>query len=296
VDHQGKAEPVGSLKAPFFAPRISPEGQRIAYRTAGMENSVWVYDVNRRTATKLTSGGVATFLTWTPDGRRVVFGWSNSGPANSYWQSSDGGSPMERLTQSESTQCPGSWSPDGETLAFVQANPETGYDILLLNLRDHQVTPYLNSRSFEGYPEFSPDGKWIAYVSDESGRREVYVRSFPAAKGKWQISNEGGAEPLWAPNGKRLFYRSGVAEPYAPTQVWMVEVQTGSGFFAARPKLLFEQAGYGVGIPVRGWDISADGERFLMVKLEDRRPQPLTEMVLVQNWFEELRRLTSANK
>jgi Tol biopolymer transport system component len=137
----------------------------------------------------------------------------------------------------------------------------------------------------------------MVYASNEneSGRFEVYVRAFPGGSGKWQISSEGGSQPLWARNGKQLFYLWS-AEGTPGTQVWSVDVQTGSGFSASKPRLLFDQPGYVMGHPIRGWDISADGDRFLMVKLEERKPQPLTEMVLVQNWFEELRRLTSANK
>jgi serine/threonine-protein kinase len=119
----------------------------------------------------------------------------------------------------------------------------------------------------------------------------VYVQSVPPGKGKWQVSNEGGTQPLWARNGKQLFYRSTSTAGRDPGRVWAVEVQTGSGFSAGKPKLLFEQPGYGSGTPIRSWDLSPDGERFLMVKLEERKPQPLTEMVLVQNWSEEVRHL-----
>jgi eukaryotic-like serine/threonine-protein kinase len=158
-------------------------------------------------------------------------------------------------------------------------------------VRDRRITPYLNSRFSERHPEFSPDGKWMAYASDEQGHSEVYVRSVPTGKGKWPISNEGGSEPLWARNGKQLFYRSFTEGPQLVTRVWVVEIETAPSFTPSKPKLLFEQPGYCAGDPIRSWDISPDGERFLMVKLEERKPQPLTEMVLVQNWFEELRRL-----
>ena len=195
--------------------------------------------------------------------------------------------------QSEYHQFPGSWSPDEETLAFVEERSGSDSHIHLLNVRDRQVRPYLNSRFFEGYPEFSPDGRWMAYASDESGRREVYVQAFPGG-GRWQISSEGGGQPLWARNGKHLFYRWGTGT--AQTQVWRVDVQGGSGFSVSKPRLLFDQPGYSSGNPIRNWDISPDGERFLMVENEERKPQPLTEIVLVENWLEELRHLAPANK
>jgi serine/threonine-protein kinase len=289
VDHKGEAVPIASFKAPFSAPRLSPDGRRIAYRTLARERHVWVYDLHRGTATRLTSEGAAGWVTWTPDGRRLVFEWMKALLGNIYWQPADGSAPMERLSQSEYGQRPGSWSPDGATLAFVQYHPDSGWDILLLHMRDRKVAPFLNSRFYEGCPEFSPDGRWIAYASDESGRREVYVQPFPAREGKWQVSNEGGTEPLWSRNGRQLFYRR-------PDQVWAVDVQTGSGFAASRPRLLFERPGYGVNQPIREWDISLDGQRFLMVKLDERKPQPVTELVLVQNWFEELKRLVPTGK
>jgi hypothetical protein len=289
VDRLGEAEPIASFKAPFFAPRLSPDGRRIAYCVLGMEEEVWIFDRNRGTATRLTSEGSAGWVTWTPDGRRVAFCLAQTAVASIYWQPVDGSSPMERLTQSEYGQFPASWSADGETLALLEGSGDSHWHIHLLNVRDRQVRPYLNSRFDETYPEFSPDGRWMAYASDESGRQEVYVQSFPRGGGKWQISGEGGNQPLWARNGKQLLYRS-------PGKVWSVDVQTGSAFSATKPRLLFEQSGYVHGGPIRTWDISPDGERFLMVKVEERKPQPVTEMVLVQNWFDELRRLTSANK
>ena len=151
-------------------------------------------------------------------------------------------------------------------------------------MRSRRIAPFLASQSGEEFPEFSPDGRWLAYASDESGRPEIYVRPFPGPGGRWQISQQGGVGPLWARNGKQLFYRSG-------DQVWGVDVQTGPAFSAGKPRLLFEQPGFLCGNPICGWDLSLDGQRFLMVKVDERKPAPVTELILVQNWFEELRRL-----
>ncbi|SPE50337.1 Protein kinase/protein beta WD-40 repeat [Verrucomicrobia bacterium] len=222
VDRQGKAETIAPFKAPFCSPGLSPDGQRIAYSTLGIEWSGWIFDLNRSTATRVTSEGLADWVIWTPDGKRVTFGWNKTGVRNIYWQPVDGSSPMERLTQSEYQQFPGSWSPDGETLAFVESHPESGSDIYLLNVRDRSVTPYLNSRFNERYPEFSPDGRWLAYASDESGRFEVYVQPFPRGGGKWQVSSEGGCAPLWARNGKQLFYLWRTVGT-AGTQAWSAD-------------------------------------------------------------------------
>jgi serine/threonine-protein kinase len=290
VDHQGRTEAIVPFKAPFSGPRLSPDGRRIAYTTFGSQPQLWVYDLNRGTASRLTGEGRVLWLTWTPDGKRLVFGWQKRGTSNLYWQLADGSGAIERLTTSEFSQIPGSWSPDGATLAFVEFHPDTDWDIYSLDLRSRRTTAFLNSPAREAYPEFSPDGRWMAYVSDESGRYEVYVRPFPGPGGKWLISQEGGSEPLWARNGKQLYYRSLDA-----AQIWAVDVQADGGFSASKPRLLFKTP-LMPGLPEREWDVSLDGQRFLMVKIEEVKPTPVTEMVLVTNWSQDLQHLSSTAK
>ena len=196
---------------------------------------------------------------------------------------------MERLTTSQCDQYPGSWSSDGKTLAFVEDRADTGYDIAVLDASSGRVTPFLNSRFGESQPDFSPDGRWLAYASNESSRFEVYVRPFPGPGMKYQVSSQGGGQPLWARDGKRLFYRW-------QDQVWAADVRIDGGLSTGKPRLLFERPGYSPGGPTRSYDLSIDGQRFLMVKLEERKPAPVMEMTLVQNWFEELKRLVPSGK
>ena len=283
VDQRGTEKPVTDLRFPFFAPRLSPDGKRIAYVTMGREWQVWVYDLSRGTNSRLTTEGRAVYPIWTPDGKRLLFAWHKSLLPNLWWQPYDGSSSMERLTTSEYDQKPGSWSSDGKSVALVEACPGTGNDIAILDVGSGRVTPFLNSQFSETYPEFSPDGRWMAYTSDESTRTEVYMREFPGPGMKYQISSEGGNQPLWARNGKQLFYR-------LQDQVWVADVRTDGGIAISKPRLLFEKSGYGGGIPIRSWDLSLDGQRFLMVKGEQQKPTPVIEMILVQNWFEELKR------
>jgi serine/threonine-protein kinase len=289
VDQRGTEQPVMALQFPFFAPRLSPDGQRIAYTTVGREYQVYVYDLVRGTNSRLTGEGMAIRPIWTPDGKRLLFGWKKSRTFSLFWQPYDGSSPMERLTTSESEQWPGSWSSDRKTVALVEGHADTGSDIAVLDVPSGRVTPFLNSQFDETFPDFSPDGRWIAYTSDESKRDEVYVRAFPGPGMKQQVSSEGGRDPLWARNGKQLFYRR-------QDQVWVVDVRTDGGFAATKPRLLFEKPGYSSGNPIRAYDLSLDSQRFLMVKGEQRKPSPATEMVLVQNWFEELKRLVPTGK
>jgi eukaryotic-like serine/threonine-protein kinase len=289
VDHKGIMQTIASFKAPFWAPRLSPDGQRIAYVTTGRDWRTWIYDLHRGTATQLTNEGKTDYPVWSPDGKRVAFKWWASGEPNIYWQPADGSSARERLTTSEFHQVPSSFSPDGSILAFVEARPDNGWKINLLDLNSRRVTPLLNSQAQNGFPEFSPDGHWLAYVSDESDRNEVYVRPFPAFDSKTQVSSAGGAEPAWSRDGKQLFFRS-------DCELWVTDVRTTTTFSASKPRLLFKQPDCITSEPTRNWDVSPDGQHFLMTKLFSRKPQPVTELILVQDWLEELKRLVPTPK
>jgi serine/threonine-protein kinase len=291
VDRKGNSQIIASFNAPFWAPRLSPDGTRIAYITAGKEWLAWIYDLNRGTATRLIQEGKADFALWTPDGKGIVIQFWRAGKGNIYWLAADGSTPLERLTTGDCHQVPGSFTPDGATLAFVELCPDTGWDINLLNMKSRQVSLFLNTTANESYPEVSPDGRWIAYVSDESGREEVYVRPFPGPGGKWQISSDGGNMPLWSREGKQLFYTSTNAQDY-----WVVDVRMDESFFARKPRPLFTSKQFAGGSPSHAWDVSPDGQHFLMTKFGDRTPTPVTEIILVQNWFEELKRLAPAKK
>jgi eukaryotic-like serine/threonine-protein kinase len=289
LDHKGVEQPVMPQQFPFFAPRLSPDGQRIAYRTIGEKGQLWVYDLATGINSRLTNEGRASFPIWTPDGNRIVFRWAKWLTANLFWMPYYGSLPMERLTTSEYEQYPGSWSADGKTIAMVEAHQNFNFDIALFDIRSGSVKPFLNSQFGERDPDLSANGRWIAYSSDESGSREVYARPFSGSGMKRQVSNDGGAEPLWAKNNKQLFYRR-------QDQVWVVDVGTEGELTTSKPRMLFEKSGYQSCGPIRCYDLSHDGQRFLMVKLEQSKSTPVTEMILVQNWLEELNRLVPLGK
>lgn len=290
VDMQGNIHPFLDFKAPFMCPRVSPNGRYIAYHCGGTESKIFIYDFELKMRTPFISEGRLSYLAWTPDGKHLVFGWSKTDKANLFWQPTDGSGDRERLTTSENSNWPGSFTPDGKTLAFVESNPQTGRDILLLDMESRQVTPFLNSEDFEAFPEISHDGRWLAYVSDETGETEVYVCPFPSKDFKRQISDEGGLSPIWSKDGKQLFYNRG------SHAVWVVDIEAGEEFSSSKPRLVCDPDGVTVGTPLRHWDLWPDGQGFLMIELRGRMSQPAEDIIIVQNWFEELKRLVPAGK
>ncbi len=200
-----------------------------------------------------------------------------------YWEASDGSGGFERLKATQDTEVPSSFSPDGKFMAYISINGTTGYDVWVMQMSDRKTAPFLNSQYAEAAPRFSPDGRWIAYVSDESGRYEVYVQPYPGPGGKYQISTDGGTEPIGDPNGRELFYRNG-------DKMMAVEVSMAPTFSSAKTTMLFE----GHALKSTGtfpfYDVSPDGQHFLMFKSAEQSAG-LTQIVVVQNWFEELNRL-----
>jgi serine/threonine-protein kinase len=288
VDERGKAEPLDELRGYLFGPRVSPDGSSIAYFTMGSNWRLWIYDIARGTARALTRGGWVNWFTWL-DNRSVVLGFGNPGRPNLYRLAVDGGSTMERLTTSRWIQSPSSASPDGKTVVFVELQQEPARDILLVDVQSRLVTPYLATPATEVHPTVSPDGRWLAYASDEAGRMDVYVRSFPRPGGVTVVSAEGGREPLWSPAGDRLFFRR-------ESEVWAAAVLPGAEIAFGRPRRLFHLPGCLTGQSVRNWDVFPDGRSFVMVRGETREARPATEFVLVQNWFEEVKATVPISK
>ena len=289
ADRQGNARPIQVPPRTYFFPSLSPDGQRLAMTNideSGMET--WILEMDRGALTRFTFEGSNHFSLWTPDGKRLTFSSDRDGSHNLFWKPADGIGGAERLVKSESHQDPGSWSPDGKALAFAEFHSDTKWDIWLLHMEgERRARPFLQTEVDEYHPMISPDGRWLAYTSTETGRLEVYVQPFPDGGRKWLISTEGGDEPLWAPSGRELFYRNG-------DKMMSVAVATEPLFDAERPRLLFETptlVGEGFGSP--NYDITPDGQRFLMIKPEPQRPP--TQILVVLNWFEELKRLVPTN-
>ena len=233
--------------------------------------------------TRLTfDPGRDRYPVWTPDSTRVVFSSEANGEFNVYWKAADGTGTVERLAESANLQYGNAFSPDGESLVLRGGAIGTEVDLRVLSLAgDRGVETLMATEFTETNADLSPDGRWLAYQSDQSGGMEVYVRPFPNVDdGQWQISTGGGTHPLWASDGRELFYRRGAA-------LMAVLVQTEPSFTPGTPELLFE-GDYLVVAGGRPYDVAADGEQFLMIKEGDESAR---NVILVQNWHEELQRL-----
>ena len=287
VDRKGAEQPLPAPPHAYRNPRLSPDGQRVAVTIDEQGSQEWLFDIGRGTLTRLTfDGGYNGGMAWAPDGKRLAFGSDRAGPRNLFWQLADGSGGVERLgTSNIGTQVAGSWSPDGQTLAFEQSAPGTGYDLWVLRLSDPLPGPgqtrkpqvFLQTRFNEIAPRFSPDGRWLAYASDESGRYEIYVQPYPGPGGKWQVSTEGGTEPVWARNGE-LFYRN-------EGKVMVVETTTKPTFSAGNPKTLFEGR-YATFNTLPDYDVTPDGQRFLFTKPSEEAQSGISVVV---NWVEGLK-------
>jgi serine/threonine-protein kinase len=284
VDRRGREEPIAAPARSYGYPRLAPDGRRVAIE---LDNQIWMYDLVRATLTRSTfEGSINNNPTWTPDGRRIAFFSTKEGPQNVFWQMSDGSGGLERLTSSQNTQVPKSFSADGTLLAFHEISLATRRDVWVLSMTDRKPRPFLQTPAIEGAPSFSPDGRWIGYVSDESGRPEIYVQPFPGPGGKWQVSTGGGTEPVWSSDGREIFYRNG-------RRMMAVPVTASSGFSPGTPVPLFEGDYEVSAFPLTGvaYDVTRDRQRFLMVKATAAAQAAPAQINVVQNWDQELKRL-----
>ncbi len=284
VSRDGAAQALAATPHNYTFPRISPDGKRVA---VGIEQAgsgqVWVYDTTRDAMSRLTFDGATNVdPIWTRDGKRIVF----KGKGNRlFWQPADGGGAAEQLTsdQRSTNDLPGNWSPDGQGLLFMETLPLRA--LFVFSLKDRKAQRFDTGEVGASSPCFSPDGRWIAYTSNESGRTEVYVRPYPGPGGKWQVSTDGGTEPVWNPKGRELFYRS-------EQKMMAVDYTERPEFSAGKPKMLFEGAYVPLPRSLADYDVSPDGQRFVMLKNAEQRPG---EISVVLNWTEELKQKAPAN-
>ena len=299
VDRGGEEEVLTLSARDYQGLSLSPDGTRAAVIAGqdGGNTDVWVSELARGTLTRLTSQpGVDTYPLWSPDGQHVVFVSIEGGRPTVYRRVADGSGTPERLLTDETTIefVPSDWSPDGETLFLTALSPEADGDIGMVS-SDGSGTwePLLQTSANERSPAISPDGRWLAYDSDESGRFEVYVQRFPEILGRQQVSVGGGHRPRWSEDGRELFYLRAPAGP--PTAVARVTVETTDSdppvLAFGEEALLFDWRYYSPNSAARQWDLHPDGQRFLMITSgrEEVDGSGRAEINVVLDWFEELK-------
>jgi Tol biopolymer transport system component len=306
MDREGKTTPLRTTPANWIDPVFSPDGRRLAMAILDRgQRDVWIYDWTHDTLSRLTVD-LANDETpvWAPDGRRIAFASQRGGATYSlYLQRTDGMGEAQRLTESRGLQLPVSWHPTGKFLAFSERIGQTGdnNNIMMLPIEGDETTGwkagkptvFLSTPANEGAPVFSPDGRWLAYSSNESGRYQVYVRPFPGPGGKWQISMGTGTVPIWSRSRRELFYST-------PDRRIMVTSYTveGDSFRAEKPRLWAERRFTQVinAIAPRNLALHPDGNRFALAASPETSASARNKVVFVFNFFDELRRIAPATK
>jgi len=290
VDRNGH---VSALRAPVrsYLPmvRLSRDGRRIALTiTALTEVGLWLYDVDRGALTPLHRSGEASWPLWSPDGQRLFFRWLNEGRFSLAWLAADGSAPPEVVVRNANFQ-QSSWALDGTLLGVA----DDDLAVAIVDTKPGRIEPLRRTPAVDYWPEVSPDGRWLAYGSDASGRMEIYVQPYPGRGTGTLVSADGGMSPGWHPGGRELFYVT-LAGAGAKRRMMAVGFEPGPLVRLSQPRALFEfdpheLAGFTC-IPVRCYDVARDGQRFYATMVTAPPPQPMvTHVNLVQGWFEELR-------
>jgi serine/threonine-protein kinase len=288
VDRGGRETPAG-FPAPFpdSRGRLSPDRRRLASGHIDDESGefdVWIHDLETGGSTRITdTQGSDSNPLWTPDGERIVFASARAGPPNLYWIAAHGRGDAERLIESEYSQYPWTWSPDGKTLFYGEmGHPGSGADLWVLSFEEEppRAMPLLRSRHEEYCPAISPAGRWLAYSSSETLTQQIWIQPYPAMDRKWPISIDGGRNPVWHPRGDSIFFFD------LEGRLMEARVQTQPTFSVKRPRVVLDDL-WGA-YPNFQLDVTPDGERFLLVKTPPQ--EDITELIVVENWFEVLKR------
>jgi Tol biopolymer transport system component len=297
VDKAGNAKPLTSNKRPYEDFTISPDGKYLAITIEGPVTNTWIHDIARDTETRFNFGIENRDPAWTPDGKRIAYSGYKDGKYAVFWKPLDGGTPEEPLILSDNSVDAWFFSPDGGTLLYADWQFGGAQNIGALPLQDRQQARLIFPPKYNvECAILSPDGKWIAYDSNESGRPEVYVARYPALEPRERISTDGGLHPLWAPDGRELYYRMGTtAEDMEQrflgqkTRVMAVSIETKPGFKAGQPRMLFEGPYFESGHDIA---ITPNGKGFVLIRENDTTGPKEIEVVV--NWPEELKQRVPA--
>ena len=270
---------------------MSPDGGRVLVSALedGTNEDIWIHEAGRALKTRLTFDPSGDgFPKWSPSGEEVVFSSTRAGNPDIFSRAADGSAEAASLVSTPRPELPSAWSPDMKYFLYVAIHPETAADIWYLERKEREdgfdSRPFLQTAFRETNSRLSPDGRFVAYLSNESGRFEIYVRPFPQGGGKWQISANGGDSQRWSRDGRELFYVEGET-------LISVAVSTTQGFSAGLAKSLFEHPGLDAG-GSSTFDVSADGQRFVVVEdveSEEGEQAKPPSIHVVENWFEEFK-------
>jgi hypothetical protein len=281
---------------PYLMPRLSPDGRRLAaWNISMVDPGLWVFDLERGALSRPVSGLDARYAVWSRDGRWLVFAGAEKSRFNLFRVPADGSAPPERLTRSDFDQVPASWGAEGRELVFLEFHRDSGPDVMAMPLDTLKPRPLVKTASSELFPSVSLDGRWLAYTSDTSGRREVYVQSYGGGE-TVPVSAGGGSAPLWSRDGRQLFFTR-FAAGSDTLEMYSVQVAAGDRFTCSRQQRVFEmpdwQSKVMGGLPVNPYDLTPDGRGFLVVTVEKddpvRRLKFPTEIGVIVNWLEELK-------
>jgi serine/threonine-protein kinase len=303
VDRNGREESINAPVRNYQYAQLSPDGSRVALDSRDEENDIWIFDLARETLQRLTSDpGANRAPVWSPDGKRVASSRALGNAEDIYWQVADGSGMAEPLTNNSSELelplFPSSFTPDGSALLFTAGDD----DIWMTTIDGTAATsaPVLDSAAREGSPALSPDGRWLAYKSDESGQYEIYVRPFPDIKaGLVQVSTNGGSHPDWSPDGSELFYLEVGRDDRAGTGAFMaVSINAETSFTPGIPRKLFAGNFVQIGGGRQVYDVANDGQRFLMIKnaANSDSEDSGSEIIIVRNFVDELQRLVPVDR
>jgi serine/threonine protein kinase len=278
VDRSGREEPIDLPARAYTYPNFSPDGRQVALDIRDQENDGWIWDLGRNTLRRLTfDPGFNQYAIWTHDQQRIADIVGNT----IFWQRADGSGRPEVLAERPHLLAPYAFSQGDRHLVFREDFPETGHDLMMLSLdADRKVVPLLQTRFNELNAEISPDGRWLAYESDESGSPDIYVRPFPDVNaGHWQVSAAGGRAPRWSRDGQELYFLA------LDGAMMATRVETAQAFVSHAAAQLFAHHNYvgGASSIGRTYDVSPDGRRFLMIK-----PAPSPNIAVVLNWAQTL--------
>lgn len=303
-DRKGNATVLLKDQPDAASPSLSPDGKKLAFEKGS--GGIWIYDLARGTTSPLhLRANVADFnLIWTPDGQRITYSYT-SGTGKDvaggiYWNRADGLGKEQQLTQSSALNSyPSSWSPDGKVLAFKRNSLKDGVccDIWILHIgedgKPQEPQRFIDADHGKGFtpagPSFSPDGRWLAYSSVDSGQSQIYVVPFPSLNGRWQVSTDGGVEPHWSRSGHELFYLKNLRLMAVPYSVEKNVFQPG------KPQILFQE-GFKMRIPFNSYDVSADGQHFAMLQSAGRQSGLNPQPIVVLNWLDDVRRQVVAGQ